>query len=204
MKIKIIVLVCVISCLVGLDGWLLYTNYKNKIIVKALNEDFEKVSALYDVEYLYKVSKELIKLQLRYEQYPLNNCEIYTGSDTSKIMSIKTLINKPKLIFGSSGNMCPPCIETVIEQLREIIPDYSHNDDIIFVADIEKRLKNNYYDKQVFSFCNKKDFPLYKIGAPYLFVLDEDMVIKMLFITNKSTPELTSEYLKTIKRLYFP
>jgi hypothetical protein len=204
MKIRITVLLCVTVCLAGLDGWLLYTNYNNKIIIRALNGEFEKVSALYNVEYLYKASKELIKLQLRYEHYPLNNCEAYTGSDTGKIVSFKTLINRPKLIFGSSGNMCPPCIEAVVEQLKEIIPDYLQNDDIIFVADIEKRLKNSYYGKQVVSFRNKKDFPLYNTGAPYLFILDEDMVIKMLFITDKSTPELTGEYLKAVKRLYFP
>jgi hypothetical protein len=163
MKIKIIMLVCVTVCLAGLDGWLLYINNKDKIIIKILNEELEEVSVLYNVEYLYKVSKELVKLRLRYEQYPLNNCEIYTGSDTGKIMFIKALINKPKLIFGSSGSMCPPCIEAVIEQLKEIIPDYSHNDNIIFVADIEKRSKNNYHNKQVVSFRNKKDFPLYKI-----------------------------------------
>ncbi|MDR0603601.1 MAG: hypothetical protein LBG80_04775 [Bacteroidales bacterium] len=203
MKIKRIMVVCLIVCLAGLDGWLLYSNWRNKIAVNILNEELKKTATLYQVEYLYKVSKELSKLRLQYEHYPLNNCKIYIGSDTSKIVSVETLVNKPKLIFGLPKDICPPCIDFVIEQLKEIMPDHLYNDDVIFVADIERRLKDNYYNKQVVSFHNKNDFPLYKIGVPYLFVLDDNMVVKMLFITDKGNPELTAEYIKNIKRFLF-
>ena len=56
--------------------------------------------------------------------------------------------------------------------------------------------------KQALSFHREEDFPLYKSGMPYLFVLDRDMSIKMLFITDKASPDLTGEYLAVIKKRF--
>ncbi|MDR3340284.1 MAG: hypothetical protein LBT25_09400 [Candidatus Symbiothrix sp.] len=202
MKIKNVIIICIIACLLGLDIYLLHINYQNRAIITTLNKAFERTDHLRSVEYLYKVSKEITKIRLQYERYPITNHEIYAGSDTTKIMSIESLVDKPKLIFGSSQNMCLPCIYSVLDQLAEIMPDYSNNENIIFIADIENRLKNNYHNKKVISFIRKEDFPLYEIGAPYLFILDKDMLVKMLFITDKTNPELTKEYLKMVKKRF--
>lgn len=37
---------------------------------------------------------------------------------------------------------------------------------------------------------------------PYFFILDKDLRVKLLFITDKTSPELTKEYLKIIKERY--
>jgi hypothetical protein len=199
MKAKNIVLACIIGCLLLSDIYFLHISYKDKATIEILNESLNQMKSLSIIESLYNISKEIAKTRLRYEQYPLNNRNIYIGSDTSKIMSIKALVDRPKLIFGSSQDMCSPCVFSVLDQLAEIIPNYSYNEDVIFIADIENRLKENYHNKKVVSFLNEKDFPLYKIKTPYLFILDNDLVVKMLFIADKSSPELTKEYLKAIK-----
>ena len=71
------------------------------------------------------------------------------------------------------------------------------------IADIEQRFKDDYYGKKVVSFHQKEDYPLYEIETtPYFFILDKDLCVKLLFITDTTSPELTKEYLKIIKDRY--
>ncbi|MDR2968730.1 MAG: hypothetical protein LBV32_03885, partial [Tannerellaceae bacterium] len=66
-----------------------------------------------------------------------------------------------------------------------------------------QRFKDDYYGKKVVSFLQKEDYPLYEIiMMPYFFILDEDLCVKFLFITDKTSPELTKEYLKMTKHRY--
>ena len=108
----------------------------------------------------------------------------------------------PKLVFGSSQNMCPPCIYDIIDIIEEIFPDYKVNDRIIFIADVEQRFKENYHNKILLNFLKKSEFPLRDFRVPYLFILDENITVKMLFITDKENPQLTKEYLKSVKRIF--
>jgi hypothetical protein len=40
-------------------------------------------------------------------------------------------------------------------------------------------------------------------GLPYYFILDRNLNISNIFIPNKSAPDLTNNYLKTITNRYF-
>ena len=74
---------------------------------------------------------------------------------------------------------------------------------ILYAADIEQRFKDDYYGKKVVSFHQKEDYPLYEIETtPYFFILAKDLCVKLLFITDTTSPELTKEYLKIIKDRY--
>jgi hypothetical protein len=203
MRTIIIILISGIAgCLLIFNIRLFHINRQNKVVIETLTKELDRIGYLLEFEYLYKASKELNIFILRNEQYPLKNYEIYIGADKNKVIPIETLIDKPKLIFGSSQNMCSPCIYSVLDKLKEVFPDYIENENILFVADIEQRLKDNYHHKKVVSFENEEDFPLYKSGMPYFFILDEDMMIKMLFITDKVSPDLTKEYLTLIKERF--
>ncbi len=125
------------------------------------------------------------------------------GSNNVNIIPILSIIDQPKLVLGLNQNMCRPCVEAVFNDIKEFFPDFETNPNILCIADIEQRFKDNYYNKEVISFHKKDDFPLYDIETkPYFFILDKDLCVKMLFITDISSPELTKEYLKIIKKRY--
>jgi hypothetical protein len=175
---------------------------EGKTVMETLNKELNKTGYLREFEYLYKASKEVTVFRLQHELYPLANSKVYIGADKNRTFPIESLIDRPKLVFGSSQNMCSPCIYAVLDKLKEVFPDYEGNENILFMADIEQRLKDNYHHKKTVSFVKEEDFPLCKSGMPYLFVLDRDLVIKMLFITDKTSPELTKEYLAVIKKRF--
>jgi hypothetical protein len=205
----VILIFIVVGSLVALNIRLMHINHQireskeqDKMVIESLNRELSKVAHLREFEYLYKASGEMTVYRLQNELYSLANRKVYFGADKSKIFPIEHLVERPKLIFGSSQNMCSPCIYAVLDKIKEVFPDYAENENILFVADIEQRLKENYHHKKVLGFYQKEEFPLYKSGMPYLFVLDKDLVIKMLYITDKTNPDLTREYLTIIKKKF--
>ena len=177
------------------NAYLLYLIDKNKDIMKMAH-----YARNYEFLYQSLIQKKITTLS--YEQFALTGTKVYWGVDSTNFFSIEMLTQYPKLVFGSSQDMCPPCILDVIDIIKEIYPNYMTNDRILFVADVEQRLKENYHDKTVLNFLRKFEFPLYDFGAPYLFILDEDINVKMLFITDKENTGLTKEYLKLIKKIF--
>ena len=190
--------------LAACDVFLLYAYRQNKIrtnILQAENEslikEMSRIGYLYEFEHLLKASKNKTVFRLQNELHPLNNCKVYTGSDSTQLKSLDFLAKEPKLIFGSSQNMCSPCIYAVLDELKKEFPDFEKNEHILFVADVEQRLKNNYYGKKTLSFRHRRDS-----DVPYLFVLENDMMIKLLFLADKTSPELTQAYLSAVKKRY--
>ncbi|MDR1340556.1 MAG: hypothetical protein LBK58_10965 [Prevotellaceae bacterium] len=205
----IILIFVVVGSLIALNIRLMHINRQvreskgqDKMLIETLNRELDKVSYLREFEYLYNASKEMTVFRLQNELYSLANRKVYFGADKSKVFPIESFVKHPKLIFGSSQNMCSPCVYAVLDKLKETFPNYAENENILFVADIEQRLKENYHHKKVLSFYHEEEFPLYKSGMPYLFVLDGDMEIKMLYITDKTSPDLTGEYLAVIKKRF--
>lgn len=168
-----------------------------------LNSIKYRLKHLENIEFMFEASKEITITRFKYEQCNIKDSYIYFGSDINSIIPIDFITDQPKLVLGLNQNMCRPCVESVFADINEIFPDFESNTNIICIADIEQRFKDDYYGKKVMSFQQREDFPLYQIVAmPYFFILDKDLCIKLLFITDKTSPELTKEYLKTIKDRY--
>ncbi len=180
-----IVLKCTLAGFLLFNIGLLFLNqqYKNK-----LNSTKQKLEHLENIEIMFEVSKETT---------------IYLGSDNKTLIPALSITDRPKLVIGLNQNMCRPCVEGVFAHIKEVFPDFESNPDIICIADIEQRFKDDYYGKKVVSFHQKEDYPLYEIETtPYFFILDKDLCVKLLFITDTTSPELTKEYLKIIKDRY--
>lgn len=196
-----IILICVAFCLLLFNIGMLTVVKAHKDELTSANhrlEDLEKIDLKYDV------TTESILSRFKYEQYSIPNSYIYEGSDKNKLIPILSIANQPKLVLGFNQNMCRPCVEGVFACVKEVFPDFGTNLDIVCIADIEQRFKNDYYGMKVISFFQKEDFPLYEIlRDPYFFILDEELSVKQLFISSAVTPELTKEYLKIIKERYF-
>ncbi|MDR0682817.1 MAG: hypothetical protein LBG15_13375 [Dysgonamonadaceae bacterium] len=108
---RVILILAVIGCLLVLNIRLMHVNRQerkareqDKILVETLNRELGKTSNLLEFEYLYKASKEMTVFRLQYELYPLANSKVYLGADKSKVFPIENLIDRPKLVFGSSQN----------------------------------------------------------------------------------------------------
>jgi len=155
-----------------------------------------------DTEFRFMIYKEVSVSRYRYEQYSLRNTQIYTGSDRNALQPTGLIAERSKLVLGLSQNMCSSCILEVLNALKEFFPSYETNTNILCIADIEQRFKDDYYGKKVISFHRREDYPLYEIDRPYFFILDKDLSVKMLFITDNTGPEMTQEYLKIIRERY--
>lgn len=195
-----IILKCIVPCFLLFNIGLLFLNQQYK---SELNNTKHRLEHLENIEIMFEVSKETTVARFKYEQCSIGNSDIYWGSDNKALFPVQSITDRPKLVIGLNHNMCRPCVEEVFASIKEIFPDFESNPDIICIADIERRFKDDYYGKKVVSFQEKEDYPLYEIEAmPYLFILDKDLCAKLLFITDKTSPELTKEYLKIIKERY--
>lgn len=154
-------------------------------------------------EYLHYLRKQFLRTENKYEGllFPSN---VSCGSDTV-IVDLSKIIVKPTLVYYFSGNTCPPCLESVKDSIEKQFPDYQDRIDILFMSgDLETRLYKNYLGKKIIRVYNEKnklftDSPF----APMLFIMDSDLKIQHLFVTDKQTLDLTSIYLNTIKQRYF-
>lgn len=195
-----IILISISVCLLIFNIGLLLLLQMHKY---ELNSIKYRLKHLENIEFMFEASKEITITRFKYEQCNIKDSYIYFGSDINSIIPIDFITDQPKLVLGLNQNMCRPCVESVFADINEIFPDFESNTNIICIADIEQRFKDDYYGKKVMSFQQREDFPLYQIVAmPYFFILDKDLCIKLLFITDKTSPELTKEYLKTIKDRY--
>lgn len=196
------ILIFLVVSLILFNAGLLYFRIQDKIMLERAMQSISRLAHLKDVKFQFDFSKEITITRFKYEQYYIGNVYIYTGSDKNTLMHVHNITNDPKLVLGLNRNMCIPCIDGTLENLKDFFPDYENNPNIILIADIEERFKDNYYNKKVISFLHKEDFPLYEIETPYLFILDKDLNVKLLFIIDKTSPELTIEYLKNIRKRY--
>lgn len=194
------ILKCVVACFLLFDIGLLFLNRQQK---EELHNTRLKLKHLEDIEIMFEVSKETTVARFKYEQCSIGNSSIYIGSDNKTLIPVQSITNRPKLVIGLNQNMCRPCVEAVFADIKEVFPDLKSNPNIICIADIERRFKDDYYGKKVVSFHQKDDYPLYEIETtPYFFIFDKDLCAKLLFITDQTSPELTKEYLKMIRKRY--
>lgn len=199
-KSKKIILACVVLCLLLFNIGMLLVVQMHK---KELASTTHKLRYVENIESMFDVAKEATLSRFKYEQISIPNSYIYEGSDKNKLTPIISIINQPKLVLGFNQNMCRPCVEGIFTNVKEVFPDFDTNPNIICIADIEQRFKDDYYGMKVISFFRKEDYPLHIIDTnPYLFILDDDLCVKQLFISNAGAPELTKEYLKIIKERY--
>ncbi len=195
-----IVLICVVICLA-------LFNIKLLINIQNSNSDLEKakneIHLLENIEFIFQRFKDITMLSLEYDQFYIGESSMYIGSNNKTNVPITSIVDKPKLIIGLNQNMCLPCVKSAFEIIKEFYPDFESNSNILCIADIEQRFKDDYYGKQVISFQDVEDFPLYNIDTkPYFFILDKDLSVKRLFITDDASPEVTREYLKIINKHY--
>jgi len=166
-----ILLICIAVCLLlcNISLLFLYQKSKNRLS-RAVQSMNAIVNLKEDTKFFFDIFKELTITRFRYEQFSLGGTYVYTGLDKNTTQPVQNITDQPKLVLGLNQNMCRPCVEGVFSDIKEFFPDFETNPNIICIADIEQRFKDNYYGKKVVSFLQKDDFPLYEIlESPYFF-----------------------------------
>lgn len=174
--------------------------YKHVETKKKLIQYYSQYSNDYFYEYRRKIQS--IEIENEYLEF---SPEIHIGKDTLTSISLANKIKKSTLICYFPMSSCPPCINLLLEKIKNAFPDYAQRDDIIFFSnDVEYKLRNNFYGKQIFQYADKKQvLPAEKYSTPYLFILDKEMKTKLFFFMDKQTPDYTDDYLNIVKQKIF-
>ena len=175
----------------------------NTIILWITYEPKEKfvidINDKYNQQYFY----ENYKASVLSNKIIANDCVVFYDSDSLESFNISKLLTTDILFFRFSGNFCSGCNEFVIRKLQEHFDNFSENDKIILLGkNISPRLKANYFGKKVLSYKNNDlGLPFDKFDFPVMFVIDENKLVKMVFLPDKTFPGYFDSYLKYIKKL---
>lgn len=156
-------------------------------------------------EYFYRVEKQITEIKNESEYTSLLS-PFYYGTDTCNFYSFNEEFKESILVFYFSIEACQPCLESIIESIKDVFPNYKDNKNILLLSDdLEERFRNSYWDKRIINFPRQKyslEFMQKKI--PTLFIIDpKTSMIHHIFPYNKETPDYLSDYLHTIKERFF-
>ena len=102
-----------------------------------------------------------------------------------------------------SNTHCPACLYDLCPSVARFLK-FVGKENVIYLSDYDNArtlalLKSNYkIDHEVYS-VKKIDLSLEESNVPYLFLLDENLKIELIFAPIKELPELTDRYFQIIK-----
>ena len=115
----------------------------------------------------------------------------------------------PKLVFRYTENMCQLCVDQEIDFLKELSLEIGP-ENIVVLASYRnlKFLKNakafsDYHIKPFNIKPNAMANMLEKVDNPYLFVTDESLEMKMIYVPEKNIPSMSQKYYEIIKKKVF-
>jgi hypothetical protein len=160
-----------------------------------------------------KLNQQQVDMQLN--RYQISNCYandyielknsiLYYKGDK---VTLQNVINtRPVLILRFSIFNCPACVNFAFDQLREHFGDFVSDNRIVFIYDdVNMRVSESMFGKIPYV-SKEKDvlgLSLENENTPFMFILDQDMKTRHVFIPEKGMPELTDEYLSAMKERYF-
>lgn len=151
------------------------------------------------VDYYYLT--ELYQFTLQNELMSIANPQVYLGNDADSTRFLSDLVESPTLVFRFSGEACSVCTDFVIKELRRTFQDFRSEGRIILLgSNVSNAIKEDHYGKNVTSLLlDDLNLPFEQYNIPFFFILDSDFKCKMMFIPDKSFPDLTKYYLETIR-----
>jgi len=147
----------------------------------------------------------LFESSISNENLEVNNPLVYKGNDTADKAFLYDLVRDKCLVFRFSGEACNACVDFAMARIKNTFKDFATNDRILFIgSNINERIKDKYYGKPVISFDSEDlGLPFEEYNTPFIFIMDKDRITKMMFVPDKTLPDLTDFYLNMIKERYF-
>jgi len=143
----------------------------------------------------------LMNFSLENHHFPVENPQVFFGNDSITKYRLSDLVEDGALIFSFSHDMCEICVDFAIEKLKEHFKDYPSISKVILLPiSLQSRLKEGFYGKQTVSYVKGEPLVFEDVlKHPCFFILDGDLITDMVFIPEKSFPEMTDMYLEKVK-----
>ena len=147
---------------------------------------------------------DVLLQSIRNDGIQLNDVFIQKGNDSIP-SHLSDITSEGCLIFRMYGESCNLCIEEVIENLKYTFPDFGTNNRVVLLgSNINRRLLDNYYGKEVYSVYGEKlGLPSETYNQAVLLYVDHDNKVQSALVPDRSFPDLTMDYLRHIKSLYY-
>jgi len=126
------------------------------------------------------ISNEIQKLERENNNQTLNNQKVYIGYDSLRKIDLIDFISDKKLIFYFSKNTCSPCIDTCLEIIKEIFPNYKNDEKIVFISpDYPSRFKENCFGKKLLTLENTYlGLEVEKKELPFFLILNSNLQVE--------------------------
>ncbi|TDX00496.1 hypothetical protein [Dinghuibacter silviterrae] len=207
---KIALTYAAIILLAGFDGLLLVKNAKadkQAIETKSqLDEDrSDNNTLLFDVSELTKYDS----LTYKSDDYQLDGDLELKGLDGKSVRLKSLLKSGPKLIFRYSEINCNVCYQKVLDELSALIKKIGPQNILIITSYYNQRelynfMRVNNISQNVFNIGTASlGLPIEKYDVPFLFMADQSLKTKVLFVPYKRNPGLTKQYFLSVKERYF-
>lgn len=139
-------------------------------------------------------------------EYTFWNPIFYYGTDSCYTYTFKEKFDKPILIFYFTIEACQPCLDAIINSIKDTFVDYEVNENILLLSDdLEWRLRVSFFGKKIINIKDYKNSPIFMDKKiPTLFLIDpQTEIIHHVFPYNKETHDYLNDYLHTIKERFF-
>ncbi|MEO9885045.1 MAG: hypothetical protein ABJR05_06705 [Balneola sp.] len=145
---------------------------------------------------------ETVYLEKKYESYKLPKSFFTVTRD------INLGNNEKVLVFRFSELNCGSCVTREIRELRDFAKKYGWEQIIFLATNSDNEALETYkrvsgIKTEVYN-INQHFFELDKelIDTPYMFIIDQDSIIKELFISMKQDPDRSVDYFNSISKYF--
>jgi len=148
-------------------------------------------------QYCAKLEEEVEFFEKENLNKVIANKDGYFGIDSLHSQTIADIAKGKRFFYCFSANTCFPCIESGVDCIKAVFPDYETDSTIVFVAMNYEAGYDFFFNKTVLTVVDESfGIPLDNINVPYLFKLNEKMEITDLIVVNKENSARTTERLK--------
>lgn len=143
------------------------------------------------------------------EDLRLNENTIVTTLNNDSIHFYQILDENPKLVFRFTEESCPPCVEMEIERLKKIGETIGKENVVVLTSYRNLRYlkllkQQNNIDFSIYNINDTHlNFPTVLENIPFLFIINSKLEAELVFIPEKTIPELSLQYYKIVKKRFF-
>lgn len=190
MKNKITYILSILILAVLMNGFLIYLSLS---YINSKNENlYNNQDAVRNYYLENTLMESFFNNDTRIEKFlnELKNNNIYTADSTKAI-----------LVVHYSSLSCNPCIEFVMNKIKEHFPTKENKDILIFAANYKKNADLGF--KDAMNIGNLKlRLSIEDSNIPLLYIVKNN-TITHIFTPNPNYPEYLDKYLKMIKKRYY-
>lgn len=156
-----------------------------------------------EIDLLREEKNKVIEQFIFYDNYQISlDIKVYTIDN--KFVDLNSIVDKRKLVYRISDNVCSICYDTTIAEMKKFSNEIDVNDIIILVPFDRMRDLKAYLDElntNIQFYGVKKDELNIPVDdhSPFFFYTDSSLKIRHLFIPSKSEVDTTRQYFDLIK-----